>query len=358
MAAVRPSSSDEAAALAAIGDLDGPSPSQRMSTAAEQAAAAAEKLEQAAARAERAVARSQEGGPSDSMTRGRAESEDGLPVRRSAPRKMPAGTPHEPIAIEDVPPPRLKSPLRSVFGALVVVGIVGGAGYLIYNKLQQDKVRDAEAQADKEKREKEKQEIESKLNAAQPDSGAIEVVSPSAGIWMRLGRTPLTTPVKLSASQAHDIVLLREGSAVTEAQVNGTTWKGAKESLKAKLDVTLKASKAPAVLPLQPTTPVLGSTGVVGSGPVEITSTPEDAEVWLFVGANNAKFNELVAGRDYEFRVVRPGYKTQSVVFKADEWRDGGDPRMPIDAAPKKPILSRSVELEADPDYKPPKKGK
>jgi hypothetical protein len=176
---------------------------------------------------------------------------------------------------------------------------------------------------------------------------------------MRLGRTPLVTPINLPANQPHDLVLLRDGSEVTEAQVNGTNWKGAQKSLKAKLSVTLKPSSAKTApaLPLQPTTPVLASTGVVGSGAVEIESTPADAEVWLFLGANQARFNELFAGRDYEFRVVKPGFKTQTVVFKADDWRDGGDPRMPIDAAKKKPLLEKTVELEPDPAAKP-KKGK
>jgi serine/threonine protein kinase len=325
--AIRSGTSDEAAAFAAIGDLEGAG--HRMTSAAEQATAAAAKLEQAAAKLERAA--------------------------KPAPVARPIV---DPIAIEDAPPVRLKSPLRSAFGALIVLGVLGGAGYLIHNKLEQDKQQAAAAQADKEARERERAEIESKLNAAQPDSGAIEVNATGAGIWLRLGRTPVTTQIRLPASQPHDLVLLREGSAVTEAQVNGTSWTGAKESLKAKLDVKLTPSRAHALLPLQPTTAVLASTGVVGSGPVEITSEPTDAEVWLFIGANTARFNELIAGRDYELRVVKPGYKTQTVVFKADDWRDGGDPRMPIDAAPKKPLLSKTVELEPDPDYKKPAKGR
>ena len=91
---------------------------------------------------------------------------------------------------------------------------------------------------------------------------------------------------------------------------------------------------------------MLGSTGVIGSGVVHIESTPTDAEVWLFIGANHAQFNELWAGRDYEAAVVKPGFKTQHVVFKAEDWRDGGDPNMPIDVAKKKAVLSKTVELE------------
>jgi hypothetical protein len=338
---MRAASADEAAALAAIGDLD--APARRMTSAAEQATAAATKLEQAAARAERAAQRAQSEPPMERAP-------------RSAPRAAPIV---DPIQVDDVKPPSLKSPVRSAIGALVVLGVVGGAGYLVYNKLKGDDERAAVAAFEAEKRKLEKEEIERKLNAAQPDSGAIEINAAGAGIWMRLGRTPVVTAINLPAGQPHDLVLLHDGNKVTEAQVNGTHWRGAQKSLTAKLTVTLEPSKAPAVLPLQPTTPQLASTGVVGAGPVTIESTPADAEVWLFLGANQARFNELWAGRDYEFRVVKPGFKTQTVKFVADDWRDGGDPRMPIDAAKKKPLLSKTVDVfEPDPDSKPPKKGK
>ena len=322
---------DEAAAYAAISDLD--EPARRMSSAAEQATAAAAKLEEAAERAERAV-------------------------RRSAPR--PAQPIVDPIQDVEVPLPKLKSPIRSAIAGLVVLGIVGGAGYMVYTKYREDQAKEAAAKAEREKQDQEKEALEAKLRAAQPDSGAIDITSAGAGIWLRLGRTPVETPINLPAGQPHDLVLLRAGHAATEAQINGTHWSGAKESLKGKITVELLPAKSSGVppLPLQPTTAVLASTGVVGAGPVRIESTPSDAEVWLFIGANHARFNELWAGRDYEVAVVKPGFKTQHVTFKAEDWRDGGDPNLPIDVAKKKPVLQQTVELEPDPDYKPPKKGR
>lgn len=331
---------DEAAAFAAISELD--EPARRMTSAAEQAAAAAAKLEQVAQRVERAAKR--------------AESEES--GARATPR--PARPIVDPIPDLEMPPPKLKSPVKSAIGGLVLLGVIGGAGYMVYTKLEEDKAREAAAKAEREKQEQEKAELEAKLRAAQPDPGALDITATGAGIWLRLGRTPVVTPIHLPAGQPHDLVLLRAGHEPTEAQVNGTHWSGAKETLKAKLAVTLKPSKskdAP-MLPLQPSTPVLASTGVVGSGPVTIESTPSDAEVWLFIGANRARFNDLWAGRDYELAVVKPGFKTQHVTFKAEDWRDGGDPNIPIDVAKKKPVLEKTVELEPDPDYKPPKKGK
>ncbi|NVB84137.1 MAG: hypothetical protein HOV81_37525, partial [Kofleriaceae bacterium] len=324
---------------AAIGDLD--AGARRVSTAAEQAAAAAAKLEQAAVRAERAARR--------------AENEDVAPVRTSRPAARPIVDP-----IQDVymPTPKLRSPLKSAIGGLVLLGLLGGAGYMVYTRYTADEAKAAQAKLDREKRDAEQQALEAKLHAAQPDSGAIEITASGTGIWLRLGRTPLDTPVMLPAGQPHDLVLLKAGSEVTEAQVNGTHWTGAKATLKAKLAVTMKPAKSKDLPepPLRPSTPVLASTGVVGSGPVHIDSTPGDAEVWLFIGNGHARFNELYAGRDYEVAVVKPGFKTQHVVFKAEDWRDGGDPNMPIDVAKKKPVLSKTVELEPDPDWKDPKK--
>lgn len=323
--------SDEAAALAAIDDMD--DADGRTSTP---------KLETTKRAASEPVRR--------------AASE---PARRAAPRAAPIV---DPIRDDDMPAPKLRSPVKSAITGTIVIGVMIGAGYLVYTKYNEDKAKEAAAKLDREKQEQEKDALEAKLRAAQIDSGAIDITSTGAGIWLRLGRTPLDTAIRLPAGQPHDMVLLHAGNEVTEAQVNGTHWSGAKESLKAKISVPMKPSKAKEMpaLPLQPTTAVLGSTGVVGSGVVRVESTPSDAEVWLFIGANHARFNELIAGRDYELAVVRPGFKTQHVTFKADDWRDGGDPNMPIDVAKKKPMLSQTVELEPDPDYKPkpPKKGK
>jgi serine/threonine protein kinase len=327
---------DEAAAFAVLSELDDPArrsrsdldePARRMTSAAEQAAAAAAKLEEAAHRAERAV----------------------------TPR--PAQPIVDPIEV-DVPPVKLRSPLKSAIAGLVLLGTVGAAGYLVYTKYREDQARELAAKADRAQQQQENDALEAKLRAAQPDAGAIEIVSPGAGIWLRLGRTPLVTPIHLPASQAHDLVLVRPGHAVTEGQVNGTHWSGANTSLKAKITVALEPAKgkdAPE-LPLQPTTTVLASTGVVGAGPVAIESTPTDAEVWLFIGANQARFSDLWAGRDYELAVVRPGFKTQHVSFQAEDWRDGGDASIPIDVAKKKPVLRKTVELDPDPHYKPAKK--
>ncbi len=327
----RGASADEAAALAAIGDLD--EGAKRVNSAAEHAAAAAAKLEAAAKRAEAAAKRAETNAPAGQGA-----------VRTAKPRVDPVPN------IDDYKAPRLKSPLRGVFGGLILLGILGGAGYIVYTKYMSDEAAVAKQKEQREKEKKDHDLLEQKLREGQPDPGAIEVNADGAGVWLRLGRTPLDTAIMLPANQQHDLVLLHDGNEPTEAQVNGTSWTGAGKALKGAVTVTMKPAKGkPAELPVQPTTPVLASTGVVGSGVVHIDSTPSDAEVWLFIGVNHVRFNELWAGRDYELAVVKPQFKTQHVVFKADEWRDGGDPNVPIDVAKKKQVLTRDVTLEPEP---------
>jgi hypothetical protein len=196
---------------------------------------------------------------------------------------------------------------------------------------------------------REVEELTKRAQEANADPGTIEVNSPQAGIWLRLGRTPMDTALALDAAQAHDLVLLHDGFEPTQAQVNGSSWSGAGEDFKASLSVALKASaKKTPKLPLQPTTPELDATGMTGKGPIPIDSAPRDAEVWLFLGANVARYT-AIAGRDYELAVVRPGFITKHVTFHTEDWRDGGDPKIPIDSAKKKDTLSQTVELEPEP---------
>jgi serine/threonine protein kinase len=307
-AAPRSGSADEAAALAAIGDLD--HGAKRVKTAPDRAAKRAE--------SNRAVARAR-------------------PIA-------------DPILEDDFKPPSLKSPVKSVMFGLVLLGVLAGAAYLVYSKFQADEQHNKEVKEQNDERAKQALAASKAAQEALPDPGKLEITSDQAGVWLRLGRTPLDTSVYLAAGQAHDLALLHDGNDVTEAQVNGTSWTGAGKELKGAVTVPLKPnkSKKPPELPLQPTTPEIPTTGVAGSGPVHIDSTPSDAEVWLFLGANHAEFPTW-AGRDYEVAVVRPGFKTKHVEIKANEWRDGGDPNLPIDVAKKKDTISKDVQLEPDP---------
>ena len=70
------------------------------------------------------------------------------------------------------------------------------------------------------------------------------------------------------------------GAAVDAAGgVRFALWAPGAERVALELLDRATPEQAAAVLPLQPTSAVLASTGVVGNGPVEIKSEPTDAEV-------------------------------------------------------------------------------
>jgi hypothetical protein len=187
-------------------------------------------------------------------------------------------------------------------------------------------------------------------------------------VWLRLGRTPVDS-LRLSATTTHEIAFTMDGFAATHVQVTAANWtvdpkvKTAKPTMtgatitatlapmppvdpKAKPDPKAPPKVPPNELPLQPIA-IHAPQEATGQGPIHITSTPSDAEAWLYIGhTNEVHFSELTAGRDYELLVVKAGFKPRHVSIKADEWRDGGNPNVPIDVAKKKAVLERAVTLD------------
>jgi serine/threonine protein kinase len=338
---------DEAAALDALYDLD--EPVRRVSSAADQAALAAAKLEEAAKRAEAAAARVDGGAEPQTMV-----------ARPSMRRSIVQPVVIEDIPAFDVPPPRLKS---RAFGVVLMLLLIGcGAGFYFIYRSQHDTTAAEKRKDALDKKAAAEQSLQA--NQALADSGAIVVTSsPSeAGVWLRLGRTPVTGP-RLSAASTHELAFLLDGYQLAEVQLQAGNWTGEGDKRKAIVNATMKklapaapkgGKQVPAALPLQPTA-VHGTTTATGRGPLELQSSPPDAEAFLYVGLTGSmRFGELTAGRDYELVVVKDGYKSRHVTIKADDWRDGGDPNIPIDVAKKKAVLERSVELEPAPDPKKP----
>jgi hypothetical protein len=335
----------------ALLDLD--EPVRRVASAADQASLAAAKLEEAAKRAEAAAARVDVNG-------------EGAAPKRAVARPVAA----KPVIVDEmpafeVPPPRLKS---RAFGLVLMLVLVGcGVGFYLIYRSQQESTAEQQAKAAAERRRQE--EDHKRQGEAFADAGALVVSSsPSeAGVWLRLGRTTVNT-MGLSAGSTHELAFLLDGHQLGEVQVLAGNWSGDGDRRKAVVNVTLKQLEppvaprgakrpppaVPAALPLQPTA-VHGTTGLTGRGPITVQSSPTDAEAFLYIGLTGTmRFNELVAGRDYELVVVKDGYKPRHITIKADDWRDGGDPDIPIDTAKKKGLLERSVELEPLPDPKKP----
>ncbi|MDQ3368374.1 MAG: protein kinase [Myxococcota bacterium] len=337
----RPNSTDESAAMDALLDLDGPV--QRVSSAAEQAVAAADKLELAATRAEAAARR--------------VETNNDAAARRDA-----TPLPVRPVVLDampdfDVRPPRLKSRAVGLVSLLLVGG--GAVGfYLIYKNQQEQKAKQALV---RDEAQRTADELSRKLSGELPDPGAIRVRStPSqAGVWLKLGRTPLAS-LALSSSMMHELrVDGIDGFQAVDTQVIASHWEGESTARKAKVVVALQPTAKDAKtgkplatrLPAMPAKPPAATGFTPGRGPLHIETTPPGAEVWLFVGmTDQVELAGIQAGLGYELRVIKDGFRPAYVAVAPDDWRDGGDPNLPINAARKKPVLEKAVTLEPDPD--------
>lgn len=370
----RPNSRDESAAMDALAGLD--EPVRRMSSAAEQATVAAEKLESAARRAEAAAKR--------------VDSEDAAPVARSAPRAVP-NLPEIP-QMDDLPPPRLKSRAVGIISMLVVIG--GAVGfYYIY----QDQKAQRTANEEKRKQDElDRQKKEAELRNKQKDKGSITYkVEPgearAASIWLKLGRSApdFHTPFPLTSSQMHRIRIELDGYQAVDTEVLAANWmddtkagsgagSGAGSSeraglvqKKATVNITLKAvgkgkdgKSLAEPLPARPPNLAVEPTGFTpGEGPINIQTNPPGAEVWLLIGYGDTGMPfPTIAGRPYELRALMDGFKPGYASVTEEEWRDGGNPNIPIDEAPKKASVEKTITLVPDPDWvdpdKKPKKGK
>ena len=342
----RSGSHDESAALDALAGLD--EPVRRMSTAAD-------RLEAAADRAEAAMTK--------------AESRPRAVVAAPVPAARPAARPIvDPIEIVDLPVANLRSPWRYLI-FVILLGGMGFGGYLIYTQYTSQAEQMTADEARRIKEQKEKDELEARLRSELPDPGSIHVTStPSqAGVWIKLGRTPVDTMPFSSAIQ-HELRL--EGVAGYEpidTQVDASAWTGEKKARKAAIAVALKPvgkDKDPKTgkpiekkLPVTPAKPHDPGVLVAGRGPIHVDSTPQGAEVWMYLGvAGEATLEGIQAGLPYELRVLADGYLPGLISITSEEWRAGGDPNISINVAKKKPRLEKNVELVPDPDAPKPKK--
>jgi hypothetical protein len=154
---------DELAAMDALANLDAP---VRLSGAADAAEIAVGKLEQAAKRAEAAAARVE------------TNSEANKPVEKEKPApKLVARTPIvDPIFVDDLPPPRIKSRIPGIIGLLIIVGLIGGGIYFIMNQR-------GEAERDAREEEGRQRSALSELTGSAPraDPGAIRALDAAEG---------------------------------------------------------------------------------------------------------------------------------------------------------------------------------
>jgi hypothetical protein len=273
------------------------------------------------------------------------------PVARTAP---PSRGPIEPILDLAYEPPQLKRRGVGVIWVALILG-AGAGGYYLYNRqtekqAEYDRQKAAAIAAAEDETKRRTDDL--------PDPGAIRVTStpPEAGVWLKLGRTPLDS-LPLSSSMMHEIRIELPGYQALDTQVLAANWSGTGDTRKANVTVALKPLGRDAKgrstevhLPPMPPKPPEATGFAQGRGPIHITSTPSNAEVWMFVGmTNQVEVSGIQAGVAYELRLLKDGFLPGFVSISADDWRDGGDPKVPINTARKKATLERAFELLADP---------
>ncbi len=348
----RASSVDENAAMDAIAGLS------RTAGVAEQAAA---KLELAAKRAEAAAARVD------------TSNEEPAAEAKAKSKPRPAATPLavppvvDLVALDTGSAPRIKSRLPGIIGLLIIAGLVAGAVYMITHRNDDAEERDAEIRKKREALEAEAAKLKKQHEEEQVDPGSIRVTSdPSqAGVWLHLGKSPVDT-IGLASDRMHEIRIDGvDGFAPIDTQVVGAHWSGEGDKRRAHISVDLKkATKATKPLPPMPPKPPDATGFVPGRGPIHVDvncgtdadKKPCHADVWLYVGmTDQVEISGIPAGRAYEFRVLKKGYKPGTISVTIDEWRDPeGDPKAPIDSAKKLEVLDKSITLEPEGKKKRP----
>ena len=274
------------------------------------------------------------------------------PAPAPAPRPRPVATPLvDPVA--EVEPPRLRSKYGWLVGVISIAVIVVG-GYFLYTRMQRnsDRIEEGKAAAAKRRAEKEQanRELEQRLRDAKAKPGNVRITSSPdlAAVWLLLGRAPFET-IQLSTSNVWEVRVELEGYQSQDLHVVGGQWSGEGDELRAAIEVKLVPLTGNAKpLPAMPAAPQRGEAPgpAKGKGRLSVTTQPPGAAVYLLVGQTNTmELSGVEAGRDYEFKLTRDGSLPGFVRVAAEDWRNGGDPSMPLRGAPLHGSLERSVTL-------------
>jgi hypothetical protein len=237
---------------------------------------------------------------------------------------------------------------------LIVVALAGaGLVYVILHNQDESRDQAARDKAQKEKDEAEHKKLEDQL--ADPGSIVVSSTPDEGAVWLLLGRTPADS-FGLPTSQIHQLRLELDGYTTIDQPVGAKDWQGQGATKKASFTFPLQAAKPGAAPPppmpdLSPEMVAELSRGLEKArGFIHVESTPAGAAVWLLVGnSTKMKLGGIEAGRDYDLKVVKDGFTPGYVHIGAEEWRDGGDPGLPLSAAPKHDTITRHVDLAPAP---------
>lgn len=184
--------------------------------------------------------------------------------------------------------------------------------------------------------------------ASQPIPVELSVTSSEAdaAVWLLLGRTPLDS-LPMSAAMVHELRLERDGHRSADVRVTGYQWKEEGGVLRASVSATLAPGAPRAPMPAFPPAGAGAEPppGPRGRGVVHVDSDPPGAQVWLLIGFTpRATIAGLEAGRDYQVKVLKDGFRPGTAAVRSEEWYLSG-PGGPVTES-----LAREVALTREPD--------
>jgi hypothetical protein len=228
-----------------------------------------------------------------------------------------------------VPYPERRIP--AWFWFIATAFVLGALFLILYT--QTDVFHPERARAKEERAEREQKAYERRLYAQQKKGGniLIKASQDGAAAWLLLGRTPVDT-MPLPLDSPHQLRFEREGYVGQDMVVKASHWTGDRASIHRTL-VTAEADDEPlpAGPPPVPESARNGFPETKKLGILRLESTLPGVQVWLLVGYTpEVRMTDFEAGADYEFKVLKDGFRPGVAVIHAADWQldPEGDPRL------------------------------
>ena len=258
------------------------------------------------------------------------------PPRRAATGRDPVDL--DPLSSLGAPPERRRRVLPWLALCVLAIGVLAAVLYTATDLFDPGRRKAAEREE-----ERAREEALARHMAGQPRPVDLTITSgePDAAVWLSLGRTPVDS-FPLSSAMVHELRLEHEGYRPLDLRVTGYEWKGDEGARRAELHGALVAGEPERPVPAYSPEPGASPpAGPAGRGIIHVTSEPPGAQVWLLIGFTpSATITGLEAGRDYEVKVLKDGFRPGFAAVKGEEWYLSGRPDGPV-----RPAITREVAL-------------
>ncbi len=246
------------------------------------------------------------------------------PIRRAASTRMAS----EPSIIDVAPDLSHIRLRRSAFWPIFFLLLIaaGGAAAFYYLRVRPGAVAAAVADAGPTRR-------------PPPEVGGIRVTSQpdGAAVWLRLGRTPLTS-IPVDPARSHLVRIEHDGYTVKDVVVEPAAFAAGK----AALSIQLEQSAGPAPVEEPTALPGAGDAaspgpGTLPSGRIEITSDPPAATAWLLVAITPGRAGPLSTASPVDRRLAQTGHLPEFATVPPDAFDGSGEALVSRELAPRAP---------------------